>query len=150
MNGLIKWVVPHSSRSRAGGLEREMGRLLDGLWGPGFCPAADLRVLGRSHRPEEEVAEDEDGFSLAIALPGLGAADVAVTVESGTLVVKAKGGECAEEGKGCAGYHRTFTLPETVAEEKVAALMKDGMLRVSLPKKEEAKPRRRELKIKAG
>ena len=82
-------------------------------------------------------------------LPEVDMKDIHVEIENGTLTLK--GERKFESEKKGAGYHRIersygsfarcFSLPETVEADKVKADYKDGVLSVTLPKKELAKPR---------
>ena len=152
MNGLIRWLHPIPSRS----LGAEMDRVFGTLFGVGEWPGADLSFQARGFSPAVDVRETEEGFTLAVEVPGLGVGDVTVNLEDGRLVVSGEKGEEEEEGTNgrrerCYGaFRRVFTVPDTVDEKGVDATMKDGVLKVILPKREEAKPRSRPIKVKAG
>jgi HSP20 family protein len=105
-----------------------------------------------------DVREDADHFYVDAELPGFTKDEVDITLENQTLTVTAERKEEKKEGdpKKAGGYllqerryarfQRSFTLPPTVNEESVQAALKDGLLTVTLNKREEVKPR----KIKVG
>lgn len=121
--------------SRLGSLQEELDRLFESPM-TGWAPALDVH-------------EDKDGFSIRVELPGMKREDIEVTLQDGALVIT---GERKEEkvtnettvhrqeryyGK----FTRALTLPAAVSGDKVKAQYKDGILTVTLPKAEEAKPK---------
>ena len=113
-------------------------------------------LFDRRVSPALDVVEHADHFEVACDLPGLDQKDVDITVSSGVLTIR---GEKKQERKSEkakvyrketweGSFQRTISLPSTVDSEKVEASYRDGVLRVRLPKKEEAKTRRIELKSK--
>lgn len=105
--------------------------------------------------PAVDITEDEKEFLVKAELPDLKKEEVKVTVEKGELTISGERKfEKEEKGK---KYHRiersygsfvrSFTLPEGVNAEKVAAEFKNGMLEVHLPKDEKAKPKAVEVKV---
>ena len=122
-----------------------------------FAPVARLNGgKDRSFAPALEVTESEDAYSVRAELPGISKEDVKVSIEDGVLTISGEKRE--EERKETDAFHiaehrygsfkRSIRLPETVDFEKADAEHKDGILRIALPKKEEAKPVRRELPVK--
>ena len=105
--------------------------------------------------PLVDVTEDEKEFLIKAELPEMKKEDVKVTVENGTLHIT--GERKFEKEEKTKKYHRieraygtferTFVLPEGTKGEAVTADYKDGMLKVHLPKKEEAKPKPLEVKV---
>ncbi|MGQ0810897.1 MAG: Hsp20/alpha crystallin family protein, partial [Nitrospiraceae bacterium] len=99
--------------------------------------------------PAYDAYEDEQGFSIQAALPGMDRKNLAITIEDGVLTVK--GQRAAEEASSKRKYlvqeihggpfSRSFRVPTNVDTAKVAAVYKEGMLTVTLPKREETKPR---------
>ncbi|OYV96439.1 MAG: hypothetical protein B7Z73_00700 [Planctomycetia bacterium 21-64-5] len=128
--------------------EREMENLMDrffapdeGRWLVGFVPAANL-------------AETETGYEVALELPGMKPEEFKVELKNGELWVSGeKKEEKEEKGKTFHRIERTYgefrrviPIPGKVAAEKIAAEYKEGVLRISVPKTEEQKPRRVEVK----
>jgi HSP20 family protein len=106
-------------------------------------------AAARPWTPPVDIVETENAFVLTADAPALDPEKIEVQFENGTLTIKgAREFEKKHEGK---GYHRiersygaftrAFTLPETVDPEKLTADYKDGVLTVSIAKKEIAKPR---------
>lgn len=99
-------------------------------------------------RPAVNIAETEDNYRIEVAAPGLAKDDFDVKVDQDVLTISAKK-EMKEEGKNekytrrefsFMEFKRNFHLPETVDAAGIAANYEDGILKVTLAKKEEAKP----------
>ncbi len=130
-------------------IRSEFDRLLgqtDTQVGAGWCPVVDVH-------------ETEDELILQAELPGLKTDDVSLSVENGVLTISGEKKQEVEEGKEGTEYHlverryghfeRRFTLPRSVDSQRVGADFTDGILRITLPKAETAKPRRIEIKSRA-
>ena len=106
--------------------------------------------LSGSFAPALDVEETEDSFTLHIELPGVQAEDVDVSIEESVLTIagsrdfyedkQAEGFRRVERRFGT--FHRSVRLPDRVDPEGVTAQYKDGLLTVTVPKAESAKPRR--------
>ena len=111
----------------------------------------------RPWAPAVDVLETENELVLKADLPDVVLKDIDIQIEHGTLSVKGERKFEKVEGKGT-GYHRIersygqfqrfFTLPDTVDTENVKADYKNGVLTVTLPKMEVAKPKT--IKIDVG
>ena len=108
--------------------------------------------------PAVDILETENELILKADIPEVDMKDVDVRMENGTLVLRGERKfEKKENGNGKGGYHRiersygnferVFTLPETVDPEHVKADYKVGVLTITLPKKEVAKPRQIKVQI---
>jgi HSP20 family protein len=113
-------------------------------------------LFDRRVSPALDVVEHPDHFEVECDLPGMDQQDIDITVASGVLTIK---GEKKQEKKSDkskvyrketweGSFQRTISLPATVDAEKVEASYRDGVLRVRLPKRDEARTRRIELKSK--
>ncbi len=100
-------------------------------------------------QPAVNVKENADGFYLALAAPGYGKEDIEVKIEENVLTISSEKKEEATAPEGekftrkefkYAAFKRTFTLPDTVDATKIGANYENGILNISIPKKEEAKP----------
>lgn len=101
-----------------------------------------------------DIREVEDHLLIEAELPGLSRENIDITVEDGVLTIAAQYG--AEQEQERNGYHlrerrhgrfeRSFRMPAVVDLNQVAADLKDGILTVRVPKREEAKPRRIEVR----
>ena len=106
--------------------------------------------------PPVNVKEDKDSYMLELAAPGRKKEDFTVKADQGILEISGKTENEKEEKTdnftrheySLASFTRTFHLPESVNTENIGAEYKDGILRVALPKREEAKAQSpREIKI---
>jgi HSP20 family protein len=121
-------------------LRREMLRVFDSVAGSD-TPAGVF--------PPMNVTQDDDKFYLRAELPGIKTADLTVTALRNRVTIAGKRAIPEENGK--VSYHRkeraegefsrTLTLPGEVAADKVEARYANGVLQLTLPKAEEAKPR---------
>lgn len=99
-------------------------------------------ATGRPHyRPRTDVYETEDRYFLVADVPGAGEGDIDLTIEKDVLTLTAKvappafeGFEPRLRGYGVGDWRRSFRLSDAVDREGVDATVKDGVLRVSLPK----------------
>ena len=122
---------------------------LNRLFGNVYLRDEDTGFRG-SWVPSVDIYETEKhDLVLRAELPGMTRQDIEVTVENGTLVIKGEkkfDTEVKEENyrrieRSYGTFHRSFTLPNTVDASKVTAEYKNGVLTITLPFKEEAKPR---------
>lgn len=109
----------------------------------------------RPWTPQVDITEDESGYTITSDLPDVPKEAVKVTVEDGVLTVR---GERKWEKKtdttkvhlverSYGSFTRSFRLPEDADGEKVAAAFKDGVLKITLAKREESKPRQVEVQV---
>ena len=104
--------------------------------------------------PALDIYEDEDKIVIEADIPGVKKEDIKISVEDNILTIKAeKKKEKKAEEKDIVYeeiayglYAREIDLPHTVDTEKIEAEYKDGVLKISLPKKEEVKPKQIEIK----
>ena len=105
--------------------------------------------------PAVNIRETEKDFTVELAVPGKKKDDFKVEVNNDILTISSEAQtekeEVAEDGKytrrefSYSAFKRSFTLPETVDEDKIKASYEDGVLRLALPKKEEALPKPKKL-----
>ncbi len=97
--------------------------------------------------PKVNIKETADAYFVEMAVPGLKKSDFQIDLENQLLSISTEVEEKSEEKEenytrrefGYSSFKRSFTLPETVDEEKIKANYKEGILSIHLPKKEEAK-----------
>lgn len=97
--------------------------------------------------PAVNVAETDHEYTVSVAAPGLKKSDFNIDVEGNMLTISSEKEESKEEKEASytrkeysySSFSRSFTLPEEVNKEKIEARYEDGILKVGLPKKEEAK-----------
>jgi HSP20 family protein len=125
-------------------------REFDRLFREAFSPAlAEGEVSTRTWAPPVDIYENGENLVLKAELPGINPDDVEIRVEDNTLYLK--GERKFEKEVKEQNYHRversygtftrTFSLPNSIDSDKVAANYKDGVLTLTMPKKEEAKPK---------
>ena len=103
----------------------------------------------RPWEPAVDIVENDKELLLSADLPGVKLEDVEVKIEDGTLTLSGSRKFENEDNKNgyhriersFGAFHRAFSLPESVDATKVAAGFENGVLKVTLPKKELARPR---------
>ena len=138
-------------------LSQRMERLFNEMMDRGLWREPEERSLRGSWVPAINILEREASMVITADLPGLKAEDVEVTVEEGTLSIR--GERRLEEAAEGETYHRverlygvferTFTLPNSVDVEKIEAHFCNGEMVLTLPKREESKPRSVKIKVKS-
>jgi len=149
MNNVIRWRRPELSNwlgfGRLTDLREEIDRLFE----------APLAELARGSRllsgwtPALDLYEDNDNVFVRLELPGMKKEDIGLSLHDGSLSIsgerkgeeKFQNAEVYRSERFFGRFQRTITLPAPVASEKVKAHYKDGILTVTLPKAEEAKPK---------
>ena len=136
-------------------MPRVFNHMLDNFWGKDFIPSV-LDNEWTKTQPAVNVVESKDNFRIEVAAPGLKKDDFKLNVEGDLLTISSeKETENKVEGENFTRrefnhtkFSRTFTLPETVNTEKISAQYADGILNITLPKKEESKDKgAKEIKI---
>jgi HSP20 family molecular chaperone IbpA len=105
------------------------------------------------YRPIADIVERQDGVVVQIEMPGVPSGDVEISVERRVLTVRGRGRVTAPNGYrlvyaeyGEGDYERSFTLSQDIDEARIAAEMRNGVLTLTLPRAEAAKPRKIEVK----
>jgi HSP20 family protein len=109
-----------------------------------------------SWTPAVDIAEHDDEYLVKVELPGVNKDDVKLTLENNILTIRGEKKQEKETKKenyhrverSYGSFQRSFTLPAAVKADKIDASYNDGILTVSLPKAEEAKPKQIEVKVK--
>lgn len=99
--------------------------------------------------PAVDIAEREHAFDLVVELPGMKREDIRISVEKGILTVSGErkhygfpeGTKVLLHETNTKPFERAFQLPDGIDVDAISAEMKDGMLRIQLPKSEQARPR---------
>jgi HSP20 family protein len=105
------------------------------------------RLFRQNSVPAVNISENKDDFAVTMAAPGLKKSDFKIDVRGNLLVIsseKEQDTEQQEDGYKRREYSynsfsRSFTLPEQVDKDKIEASYEDGILKLQIPKKEEAK-----------
>jgi HSP20 family protein len=134
-------------------MQREINRMFDDFF---RSDRDDSSLLAQNWKPAVDIVEDNDAYVAKVELPGVNKDDVKITMQDNVLTIR---GEKKTENKGKEGnmhrverfygsFQRSFSLPTSVKSDKIEAEYKDGILTVSMPKAEEAKPKHIEVKVK--
>lgn len=121
-----------------------------------YSGGQDESLTTSSFAPAVDVYEDEHKVSLKIEVPGIEEKDLDIRVENNTLSVHGERKIEKEEKeenyrrveRQYGSFTRTFNLPQTVDTDKVSANYDKGVLKITLPKKAEAKPK--QIKVSVG
>jgi HSP20 family protein len=113
-------------------------------------------TLTSSWAPVCDVFEDKDGIKIVAEIPGVDPQDVKLSMENNTLTIRGEKKQQAEEKtervhryeRSYGLFERSFALPRTVDPDRVEAEYGNGILTVTLPKSERAKPREIQVKSK--
>lgn len=137
---------------------RDFQRRLNRLFGEnvGFWPENQEAMSLSTWAPACDVFENDNSITIKAELPGVNREDVKVTIENNVLTLR--GERKFEEEVKRENYHRveraygefmrSFTLPNYVDSTKIKAEFKEGMLNLTLPKREEAKAKQIDVAIK--
>jgi len=113
-------------------------------------------VSATTWTPAVDIYETADTIVMKAELPGVAREDIQIQINDNTLTLKGErrfAKDVQEESylrieRAYGSFHRSFTLPATVRQDKVRALFKDGVLELSLPKAEESKPKRISIEVR--
>lgn len=128
----------------------KMPSLLSGFFDDEDFFDMDLPRAGNgwaSKLPAANVKENENEFTIDLAVPGMKKDDFRIEIENGALSISSEKEEGSEDKTddytrkefSYSSFSRSFRLPDSVKEDKIKAKYGNGVLKVSLPKKEEAK-----------
>lgn len=144
MLGLTRW-TPFAELSR---LHRDLDRIFDRTFGRGdFAAGSDEPFVPAAH-----FARDGHNWVISMALPGVAPENIAIEVDG--RILRVSGERTAPKGESVVPvvneirygrFEREFTLPESIDPEHVQATYRHGMLELTLPLRESAKPRRIEI-----
>ena len=128
-------------------LQERMNRLFEDLLPTTRKGEEELNV-GTFH-PAVDIYEEDKGITLKAELPGIKKEDVHLEINDGVITLRGERKFEKEDKKdnyhrierSYGSFNRSFTLPSTVDRDKIKAHYKDGILEVTLPTAEEAKPK---------
>lgn len=116
----------------------------DYFFGDDFLGVAPRMRTARADRFANlaaDVYEDGDGFHAVLELPGVARKDVSVEVANSVIRVSGRHTDKLGETEHSYEFDRSLALPESVNSTAIQAELKDGLLHLVLPKREETKPR---------
>jgi HSP20 family protein len=151
-----------------GSLRHEMNRLFDSFsLSPApfpyrrrmalFEPMRDW-IPGFAAVPPMDLVEDNGGYLMTVELPGLSSEDIKLRVTEDMISVSAEKSESHKSEKGehriselrYGTFQRAMALPPGIDADKIEAIFKNGVLRVTLPKSEKARKSERAIEVKAA
>jgi HSP20 family protein len=134
---LVKWDAFREFNA----LNERLGTLFGRSW--------DTPLSTTAWNPSVDIFENDNEVIFKAELPGMNAKDIEVKLENNVLMLKGERRfekEAKEENyhrieREYGAFNRSFALPSPVDADKVTAEYKDGILKVTLPKKEDIKPK---------
>jgi len=145
---LVRWTP---QRDWLWNVQHEVGRLFDDMMGETAARSGEATWV-----PAVDIQEQGEEYLVSVDLPGLRREDVKVSVKDNVLFISGERRQEHTEEQGnfhlteraYGSFRRAFTLPRTVESAKIRANYNDGVLKVSLPKAEEAKQREIDVAVK--
>lgn len=146
---MIRWQRPVLNQwptlGRLTDIREELDRLFESPW----TELARTSQLLSGWTPALDLHEDKDNFVVKAELPGMKKEDIDISLHDGSLSIsgerkseeKFADAEVYRSERFVGRFQRTIALPSAVANDQVKAQYKDGILTVTLPKTEEAKPK---------
>ena len=114
----------------------------------GFFEDTDRRLTNKTWSPSVDVSETETEIIFTAEFPGLEKDEIDISVNEGRLSISGERAFPEEKDtkrhrveRWYGKFYSSFQLPKSADAEKISANLKNGVLTVTLPKKEEAKPR---------
>ncbi|RJX36320.1 MAG: Hsp20/alpha crystallin family protein [Desulfarculus sp.] len=146
-------LIPFARETSLGRVYRDFDDLISRVFGEVELPTV---WEGKEFVPAVDLKETDKGYELSAEVPGLKPEEIEVSLHGDVLVITGeKKNERIEDKEGYhleertyGSFYRSFRLPEEVDSEKLEAVHKDGVLRVTLPKCE--KPVPKEIEVKKG
>ncbi len=142
----VKW---NPNRNLLTGFDRMLDEFFNDGWN------FPVNSQNSNWTPSVDIRETDEAYTITADLPGMNKKKVKVNVNDGTLEItgersfdtKDDNGSFHRRERDYGSFHRSFSLPDTVLEEKISASFKDGILSVEVPKAEEVKTKGYEVKI---
>jgi len=128
------------NRSPWAGFESEIDRL--------FTSAGGNVAGSKATQFPVDLYEDKDNATVRAELPGIKRDDIQVELVDGHLNINATRKTKTGDDEKSSSFSRSIRVPDTVQSDKVAAAYEDGVLTVTLPKREESKPRKINVAVK--
>jgi len=127
---------------------------IDRLFEDPFNLVAPSTSFFEGWEPNIDIYEDKDKLTVKAELPGMKPEDVQVSLDGNTLMISGerkeeqerKEGETYRSERFFGRFQRSVTLPQSVDPQNIQATYRDGVLTVTLPKAEEAKPKQIDVK----
>jgi HSP20 family protein len=155
MNSLMRWQRPQLSSWPGFGQLTNLRDEIDRLFEAPLAEWTRTSQLLSGWTPALDVSEDKDNVYVRVELPGMRKEDIDLSLHNGSLSISGerkgeqelKNAEVYRAERFFGRFQRTVTLPALVAADKIKAQYKDGILNVTLPKAEEAKPKHIDVQV---
>lgn len=137
----VRWTANPEMKN----LQSQINRILEPFARVAF---GDEDLVSGTWVPPVDVAEAQDKILVRAEVPGMRQEDISIEFENGLLTLR--GERKLEKNDGVTwhrvertygNFSRSFTLPRTVDAERITANYRDGILEITVPKREEAKPK---------
>ncbi len=146
---IVKWQRPTLTTWPSFGRLSDLRDEIDRLFESPLTELTRTSNLLSGWTPALDVYEDKDNYTVKAELPGMKKEDIEVSLHEGSLSIsgerksesKHEDAEVYRAERFFGRFQRTVSLPSAVAADKVKAAYKDGVLTITLPKTEEAKPK---------
>jgi HSP20 family protein len=133
---------------------RRLNTMLDEAFAP-FVSGDENGTMTSSWIPVCDVFEDKESVEIVAEVPGVRPEDVKLSLENNLLTIRGEKRQVAEESaervhryeRSYGSFERSFALPSTVNADDIEARYDQGLLTVTLPKAEKARPRQIEVKV---
>ncbi|HSG28701.1 MAG TPA: Hsp20/alpha crystallin family protein [Candidatus Krumholzibacterium sp.] len=147
---LMKWYPATKGLTT---LQDEMDELFNNLF---LVNRRRVDMGGLSWQPRVDVVEHDDRYELTAEVPGMEKDEISIEVQDNTLSIRGEKKIEKEVNTDClhicerrhGKFERSFVLPENVKVDKVDAEYKAGVLKISIPKEEKAKPKEIKVEVK--
>jgi len=145
------WLVRRENNVQE--LPQMFGRFFDDFWGRDWPALRNLEEDSVVWAPRLDVEETEDSYLVQADLPGIDKKDLKVSLNDNVLTIKGERKYEKEEKsknvfraeRSYGNFQRAITLPDKVKANEIRADYKDGVLKITLPKAEEVKPKQIEI-----
>jgi len=152
---LIRWQRPEESTWPAFGRLSDLRNEIDRLFEIPLSELARTSQLLSGWTPALDMHEDKENVIVQVELPGMKKEDIDISLHDGCLSISGerksdethRDSDVYREERFVGRFQRTVELPAPVASDKVKAQYKDGVLTVTLPKTEEAKPKQIQVNV---
>ncbi len=152
---IVKWQRPTLSTWPSFGRLSDLRDEIDRLFESPLSELTRTSQLLSGWTPALDVYENKDHFVVKAELPGMKKEDIEVSLHDGSLSIsgerktesKHEEGEVYRAERFFGRFQRTVTLPTAVAADKVKAAYNEGVLTITLPKTEEAKPKKIDVSV---
>ncbi len=151
----MTWLIQRDRFNDWRGIQEDVNRIFNAT----FSQTEEEQSMEKMNwAPQVDIYEGEQSIVLEADLPGVKASDFSLSLENNILTLRGerrlekdvKGDRYHRIERHYGRFTRTFNLPSTVNVEKVAAELRDGVLRVTLPKREEVRSRQIQVEVKGA